>query len=62
MPSAPRENFGQLAAVLDSSGKSGTHRTNDIWIAAAAIQLNLKVLTRNEKYFADNPGLDLIVM
>jgi len=56
------EIFGQLAAALDSTGKPGTHRTNDIWIAAAAIQHNLKVLTRNEKDFADIPGLELVVM
>jgi len=56
------EIFGRLAAALDSSGKPGTYRTQDIWIAAVAIQHNLKVLTRNGKDFVDIPGLEVVVM
>ncbi len=56
------ELFGQLAAALDRSGKPSTHRTHDIWIAALAIQHHLRVLTRNEKDFADIPGLDVLVI
>lgn len=54
--------FGQLSAALDRSGRPGTHRTHEIWIAALAIQHNLKVLTRNGKDFADIPGLDVRVI
>ncbi|MCB1070152.1 MAG: PIN domain-containing protein [Verrucomicrobia bacterium] len=54
--------FGQLAAAVDASGKPSRHRTQDLWIAAAAIQHHLKVLTRNRTDFEDIPGLDLLVI
>jgi predicted nucleic acid-binding protein len=49
--------FGRLAAELDSAGTASTHRVQDVWIAALAIQHNLAVLTRNEKDFEGIPGL-----
>ena len=56
------EMFGRIAAMLDASGKPSTHRTHDLWIAASAIQHNLKVLTRNGSDFTDIPGLDVLVI
>jgi len=54
------ELFGRLAAELDSRGKPSTHRVNDLWLAALAIQLGMKLATRNKADFADVPGLDLL--
>lgn len=54
--------FGRLAAALDSGGRPSTHRVQDVWIAALAIQHNLKVLTRNPKDFLGIPGLDVLVV
>jgi predicted nucleic acid-binding protein len=56
------EMFGKLAAELDSRGTPSTHRVNDVWIAAVAIQNGFKVLTRNESDFGDIPGLDVIIV
>ena len=56
------EIFGRLASSLDQEGKPSTHRTNDIWIAALALQHNMKVMTRNRTDFEDIPGLDVIVV
>lgn len=56
------EIFGRLAAVLHRNGKSHKYRVQDLWIASQAIQNGLKLLTRNEKDFADIPGLDLVVL
>ena len=56
------ELFGRLAADVDSRGKPSTHRVNDLWLAALAIQHGMKVATQNEKDFADLPGLDLVVL
>lgn len=52
--------FGRLSANLDSSGRPSTHRVNDVWIAAMAIQHNLAVLTLNPGDFRDIPGLRLL--
>lgn len=52
--------FGRLAAALDSAGRPSTHRVQDVWIAALAVQHNLKVLTRNPKDFSGIPGLDVL--
>ena len=52
--------FGKLAAELDKKGTPSTHRINDLWIAALAIQHNMSVLTENIKDFKDIPGLKLI--
>lgn len=56
------EIFGRLASSLDREGKPATHRTHDIWIAALALQHNMKVMTRNRTDFEDIPGLDLIAV
>ena len=56
------ETFGRLAASVDSDGKPSTHRTHDIWIAAMAVQHNLKVLTRNGKDFEDLAGVDVLTI
>lgn len=54
--------FGRLAASLDKQGRPATYRTNDIWIAALAIQHNMKLMTRNRADFEDIPGLKTIVV
>ena len=54
--------FGRLAADLDAMGTPSTHRVQDVWIAALAVQHNLKVLTRNEKDFEGIPGVQTITM
>lgn len=56
------EVFGRLAAELDSRGKPSTHRVNDLWLAALAIQQGMKLVTQNGKDFADISGLDLVVL
>lgn len=55
------EVFGRLAAYLRREGKGHRYRVQDIWLASQAIQNGLKLLTRNEKDFADIPGLELVV-
>jgi predicted nucleic acid-binding protein len=59
---APRQARGcdRVAADLDSAGTPAKHRLQDLWIAALALELGMKVLTRDEKDFDDVPGLDLI--
>jgi predicted nucleic acid-binding protein len=52
--------FGRLAAALDDAGRPTTHRIQDVWIAALAVQHNLKVLTRNPKDFLGIPGLEVM--
>ena len=52
--------FGRLAADLDQLGKPSAHRVQDVWIAAVALQHNLKVLTRNRADFEDIPGLSVL--
>lgn len=54
--------FGRLAADLDDAGTPSTHRMQDIWIAALAIQHNMKVLTRNRRDFVDIPGLQVLTL
>jgi len=54
--------FGRLAAELDASGRPYAHRVQDLWIAALAVQHNLKVLTRNKRDFDGIPGLDVIAV
>ena len=56
------EVFGRIAAMLDNRGTPSTYRTQDIWIAAIAIQHHLKVMTRNQKDFKGIPGLDLLTI
>jgi predicted nucleic acid-binding protein len=52
--------FGALAAELDSAGRPSTHRIQDLWLAAVAVQHNLKVLTQNPKDFRGIPGLTVL--
>jgi predicted nucleic acid-binding protein len=55
--------FGQLAASLVHRGRgSPTHRVQDIWLAAQAIQHSLRLITYNRKDFDDVPGLDVQVL
>jgi tRNA(fMet)-specific endonuclease VapC len=56
------EIFGRLAASLDQEGRPAKHRTNDIWIAALALQHNMKIMTRNRSDFEDIPGITLMVV
>jgi predicted nucleic acid-binding protein len=56
------EVFGRLSAMLDTRGTPSTHRSQDIWIAAIAVQHRLRVLTRNRKDFENIPGLDLLTI
>ena len=51
--------FGDIAAALMQQGASHRHRTQDLWLAAQAIQHDLDLLTRNESDFRDIPGLRL---
>jgi predicted nucleic acid-binding protein len=57
---ATGEIVGRIAADLDSRGRPATHRLNDLWIAAIAIQHGFAVLTRNPDDFGDIPGLRVI--
>ena len=54
--------FGRLAADLDAAGRPSTHRVQDLWLAALAVQHNLKVLTQNAKDFQGIPGLMVLRM
>ena len=60
---ATGEIFGKLAANLVKAGRgSPTHRVQDIWLAAQAIQHKLRLITYNRKDFDDVPGLDVQVL
>ena len=60
---ATGETFGKLAASLVKQGRgSPTHRVQDIWLAAQAIQHKLRLITYNRKDFDDIPGLDVQVL
>jgi hypothetical protein len=52
--------FGRLAADLDAAGGPSTHRVQDLWLAALAVQHNLKVLTQNPKDFRRIPGVAVL--
>jgi predicted nucleic acid-binding protein len=52
-------SFGVLAAAVKQAGKSPRPRTNDLWIAAQAIEHGHSLLTLNPRDFADLPGLVL---
>ena len=54
--------IAELQYGVDSHGKPSTHRVNDLWLAALAIQHGMKVATQNEKDFADVPGLDVVAL
>jgi predicted nucleic acid-binding protein len=60
---ATGEVFGKLAFGLVKAGRgSPTHRVQDIWLAAQAIQHRLRLITYNRKDFDDVPGLDVQVL
>lgn len=52
--------YGRLFATLERSGRSGDFRSNDLWLAAQAVQRDFQVLTANPKDFADVPGLKMV--
>jgi predicted nucleic acid-binding protein len=54
--------FGRLAADLDAKGKPHAYKVQDVWIAALAVQHNLKVLTQNRKDFEGIPGVEVIAL
>ena len=54
--------FGEIAAQLDTAGRTSRHRVQDLWIAALAIQNSFGLLTRNRRDFADIPGLSLLAI
>lgn len=60
---ATGEIFGKLAFGLVQKGRGlPSHRVQDIWLAAQAIQHRLRLLTYNRKDFDDVPGLDVQVL
>ena len=56
------EVFGALAAKLKKARRDPNVRINDLWLAAQAIQRNLKLLTLNPRDFKDIPGLKMIAL
>ncbi|HEX8010923.1 MAG TPA: PIN domain-containing protein [Casimicrobiaceae bacterium] len=57
------EIFGSLVAALRRSGRGAPrHRTQDVWLAAQAIQFGLCLLTYDRKDFVDIPGLTMRVL
>jgi tRNA(fMet)-specific endonuclease VapC len=50
--------WGAIAAHLQMQNTS-RHRSQDIWLAAAAMAHRLRLVTLNGRDFADIPGLDL---
>ncbi len=54
------ELFGRIAEYLDRKGMSASCKVQDLWIAAIALQHNMKVLTHNTKDFREIPGLVVI--
>jgi predicted nucleic acid-binding protein len=51
--------FGVLAAAVKQAGRSPRPRSNDLWIAAQAIEHGFVLLTLNANDFAGLPGLQL---
>ena len=62
MTAETAETFGSLAAQLKKTGRHPHVRVNDLWLAAQAIQRDFRLLTSNAKDFADNPGLQMVVL
>ena len=56
------DTFGTLAAKLKKAGRDPYVRVNDLWLAAQAIQHDVRLLTPNAKDFADIPDLQLVVV
>ena len=57
---ATGEMFARVSASLDNQGRPATHRANDLWIAALALQHGMKVMTLNAKDFTDILGLAVL--
>ncbi len=53
------ERVDHIAAAVLQQGVSHRLRTQELWLAAQAIQHDLNFLTRNERDFRDIPGLRL---
>ena len=56
------ETFGMLAAKIKKAGRDPHVRVNDLWLAAQAIQRDLRLLTSNARDFADIPGLKIVAL
>lgn len=56
------ETFGTLSAQLKKTGRDPYVRINDLWLAAQAIQHDLRLLTANRKDFVDIRGLQMVVL
>ena len=54
--------FGRLAADLDAKGRPSAHKVQDLWLAALAVQRNLRLLTANAKDFDGIPGLTVLTL
>jgi predicted nucleic acid-binding protein len=54
--------FGVLAAAVKRAGRSPRPRSNDLWIAAQAIEHGYALLTLNAGDFAGLPGLRLLTL
>jgi predicted nucleic acid-binding protein len=54
--------FGRLAAGLDAKGRPSTHKIQDLWLAALAVQHNLGLLTANTRDFDGVPGLTVLAL
>jgi predicted nucleic acid-binding protein len=52
--------FGRLAADLNSKGRPSAHKVQDLWLAALAVQHDLKILTGTAKDFEGIPGLTIL--
>ncbi|MBY0495123.1 MAG: PIN domain-containing protein [Cyanobacteria bacterium] len=55
------EVFGKLAGRLRKAGRDPHVRVNDLWLAAQAIERDLRLLTGNGKDFEDIPTLHVTV-
>ena len=56
------EVFGHLAARLERSGRGHAFRIQDLWLAAQAVEREMKLLTCNAKDFSDIPQLQLVTV
>jgi predicted nucleic acid-binding protein len=54
--------FGRLAAELDARGRPSVHKVQDLWLAALAVQHDLKILTGNAKDFEGIAGLTVLAL
>jgi len=56
------EIFGGLAAAIRDAGRKHRYRVQDLWLASQAIQHGYRLMTRNQRYFVDIPGLELMLI